>query len=114
MLSPPGYSFATGLFFCRLGLASVSVAWAIASVALAIALVAWAIVSVAWAIASVALAIVSVAWAIASGVVAVYSAVGISGWAFGSSPYWLGPCVPSLQLQISKRIAPTIGMKIKK
>ena len=93
MLSPPGYSFATGLFFCRLGLASVSVAWAIASVALAI---------------------VSVAWAIASGVVAVYSAVGISGWAFGSSPYWLGPCVPSLQLQISKRIAPTIGMKIKK
>ena len=71
-------------------------------------------VSGALVMASAALAIVSAALAIVSGVVAVYSAAGICGCAFGSSPYWLGPCVPSLQLQISKRIAPTIGMKIKK
>ena len=73
-----------------------------------------AMVSAALAIVSAALAIVSVALAMVSAVVAVYSAAGICGCAFGSSPYWLGPCVPSLQLQISKRIAPTIGMKIKK
>ena len=45
---------------------------------------------------------------------AVYSAAGVSGWAFGSSPYSLGPCVPSLHSQINSRIAPAIGIKTMK